>query len=494
MAEADPEALVLGGIIPDRLDRAALARVRLRPEQHFGNTNHRLIYAVVERLYDRYGSVVAADQFSHILRSRDEYDAVKVVVLEQLYEKLASSTVAESRFRWGLDELVERVVRKQTGDMIAESYEILLRGWEDIEHNPGVVQRGHEAAREHLVARLGEIERAAYGDDAPEGDMRHESDDALSDYAARKESQASGKKIGARSGVGVIDKTTGGVQPGELCLVAGYTTAGKSMCCTGWVWHMAVEEGADVMFFTTETIRTQVRRRLLARHSRKPEFGRPGGLNSKDIRMGTLSAGDEEVLRAVVDDLDKNPHYGAIQLAQLPHGAPMTYVDQRLRELGRKHEFKLCVIDYLTLLRAETKRDRAHEEYNDILRSAKQMATSFDNGNGIPVISPWQVQQKAYREAMERRAYTLTNLADTSEAEKISDLIIMLMREEDEFRSARIQFLKARDADIPPIQEVEIDFRNSYFADRSLGGYVPSTDGSSAATTGADEMDEFLNA
>lgn len=494
MAEANPEALVLGGIIPGRVDRAGMARIRISAD-HFIDANHKLIYQVLERIYDRYGMVVESDMFSSILRNRNEYDAVKVVILEETFAQLQASTVGESRFLWAVDELKDRVAHRQTGDAIAEAYEILLRGWEDLERGkPGEVLRGHEAARGHLSARLAEIERANYGENAPEGDMRHEQDEALADYAARKESQASGKKIGARCGVGYVDRTTGGLQPGELCLIAGYTTAGKSMMCTNWIWHMAIEERADVAFFTTETIRTQVRRRLYARHSRQPEFGRPGGLNSKDIRMGTLSTKDEDVFRAVVEDLDRNPHYGSIQLAQLPHGAPVSYVEARLKELGRKSDLKLCVIDYLTLLQSDKKRDRANEEYNDILRAAKQMATSFANGNGIPVVSPWQVQQKAYREAMERRAYTLTNLADTSEAEKISDLIVALMREEDETRTARMQFLKARDADIPPIQEVEIDFRNSWFADRSLGGYKPSADGAGAADSAADELEEYLNA
>lgn len=463
----DVEALVLGGILPSFTGRLARARIRLTAD-HFYSENHKSIYTVLERFYDKYGVVLDPDLFSDLLAKRNQGSgAAKVVVLEQLYQQLAAMPVSESRFMYGLDELISRQSQRATGEAISEAYEILERGWEDPNGKPGEVLEGHSAARQHLYARLSEIDRAEFGEHAPEGDMRSERQYALTDYAARKERDQMGGHIGVISGIGAIDRAIGGMAPGELALVVGYTTAGKSQLCTSWSWHAAVMEGLDVAFFTTETVRDQVKRRLYARHSRHPMFGRPGGINSKDIRNGTLSAADEEVFRAVVDDLENNPKYGAFYLAQVPHGAPLSYVESRLREAGRRRDLKLCVVDYLALIRSDTKRPSAREEANDVLRGAKQMATSFSNGEGIPVISPWQVQQAAYREAMARNAYTLTNLADTSEAEKVSDTIMAIIREEQEDRFARLQFLKVRDGDLPPISEVSIDFRNSYWEDRT---------------------------
>ena len=464
-------------------------RIRLTAE-HF-SSNHRTIYQILERFYDRYGTVLEADLFSAMLTGRPDAEPAKVVVYEQLFRRLAESNVQDHRFAWAVDALVDRVSDRETGDAIQTGLEILVRGWTDPKGDHAVVLEGHNDARAYLHERLSAIDRAEYGQHAPEGDMRHEVDWALTDYAARKEREMEGSSPGVRSGIGCIDRTIGGLMPGELALIAGYTTVGKSHSCTQWAWHVAVEEGGDVAFFTTETVRDQVKRRLYARHSRLPQFERPGGLNSKEIRNGTLSPADEAVFHEVVDDMDRNPKYGVLHLAQVPYGAPLSYVESRLREVGRRADVKLCVIDYLALLQSDKRRERAHEEYNDILRGAKQMATSYAQGAGVPVISPWQVQQSAYREGKKNRAYTLTNLADTSEAEKVSDTIMALLREEDDFRSARLQFLKVRDGDLPPPAELEIDLRNSYLTDRSLG--LPSVDGGTVTAGMRSELEEFLN-
>jgi hypothetical protein len=149
------------------------------------------------------------------------------------------------------------------------------------------------------------------------------------------------------------------------------------------------------------------------------------------------------------------------------------------------------VIDYLALIRSDVRRQKQQEEHNDVLKSAKMMATSFRDGAGIPVVSPWSVSQTAWKEAMRNRAYTLGCLSETSEAEKSSDGILAILREEDEHREARLQWLKVRDGDLPPIQEVELDFRTSYIGDRrGLATY--STNGSAAGTSSRDELSAFL--
>jgi replicative DNA helicase len=80
----DPEALVLGGIIPDRPDRIARTRIRLTPE-HFFSENHRSIYGVLQRMYDRYGTIMEPDVFNDFLARRHDAGSAKLVVLEQLY-------------------------------------------------------------------------------------------------------------------------------------------------------------------------------------------------------------------------------------------------------------------------------------------------------------------------------------------------------------------------------------------------------------------------
>jgi hypothetical protein len=99
------------------------------------------------------------------------------------------------------------------------------------------------------------------------------------------------------------------------------------------------------------------------------------------------------------------------------------------------------------------------------------MAVGFNNGEGIPVVNPWQINREGKAAAAINEYYSLNHLSDTSEIEKSSDIIMALLRDTDsdgtfDPNQIRFQFLKLRDAAFPPIKTVGIDFRTCYFGAR----------------------------
>lgn len=456
---SDYARTVLAGIIPDRRDLWLYAQHHLDPE-HFGDSKTsetRKIFELLERYYDITGDVLPQATLTDLL-ARSDTDESKQLLYEQLYADLVAYKPAEHEFRYAVDALKDLRSKQRTGEAIATSFEILERGVElqDRKH------KGHQDARDYLYSELGAIDKLNNHEAAPEGDIRLERDEMLAEYAAKKAGESG---IGILSGVPSIDLVTGGFQAGELALIAAYTGNGKSQLLTQTCWDVAVEQGKNFLMATSETVRDQVRRRLVARHSRLPQFGYPKGLNVRDIRDATLDAQSEKVFQDVLEDLNYNSSYGKMYTCQVPRGATLGYVEQKMKRQGELWEIHMVGIDYLALLKPDRRRDNNREELNDILKDSKVLATSFYSGKGVPILSPWQMSQKAFKEALLAGQYQLANLADTSEAEKTPDQIIALLHTDDNPNVTKTQFLKNRDGEIPPAFTLSVDYRNAYLGE-----------------------------
>lgn len=458
----DHAQVVLAGIVPDRRDRLLVA-MQLVSEEHFRRLEFRNIFTMLVRYYDVAAHVPTSEAVRDML-TRSGAEASKAILYEELYADLSTTQVADHEFRYAIEALRETRAEQLTGEAITTAFEILERGAE-VERRR---LKGHREAREFLYAELGRIDKLGALESSPEGDVRHEADDIRREYADRKEH----KEIAAtvRSGIEAVDVATSGFANGELILVCAYTGEGKSMMATQTAWNACVRQGKNVFFATSETVRGQVRRRLLARHSREAQFGVSAGLNARDIKDGTLSIPDgEKVWDAVVEDFTHNPAYGSCYVSQVPRGATLSAVEARLARYASQHRVDLVIIDYLALLRSDRRRQKAQEEYNDVIKDAKVLATSFDGGRGVPLLSPWAMSQSRWKEALTRGEYTLGSLAETSEAEKSADQIISLLRQLDTPNEVKVQFLKNRDGELPKPFVLETDYRCAYLGDKTTG-------------------------
>lgn len=461
---------VLAGILPNRRDVLLLAQQHLEDE-HFTDETHRKIWQLLGRYYDVAGDVLPLKTLSDLL-TRQGVDDAKSLLYEQTYAALIEKSVADHEVRYALDGLKDQRSKYRTGVAITTAYEILER---EVTLQDKVL-KGHEDARNFVYSEFAQIDRLNHADSAPEGDARLEADRILQQYADRKSGKTTG---GIRSGIEVIDKATGGFAPGELILLAAYTGQGKTQVYTQAAWHAAVVQGKNVFVGTSETVRDQVWRRMIARHTRLPQFGKPGGINSKHIREGTLTEEDEKIFQAALMDLKTNPTYGRIHIAQVPRGATLGFLEARMKRQGEMWEIQWAGFDYLPLLKADRQLKDRQQELNDLCKDAKIMAVSFYNGKGIPFISPWQMSQSAFKIAKSVGGYELANLADTSEAEKSSDQIWSILYNKESPKEAILQGLKLRDDDTPAPATVKVDYRNSFIGmeESALGSDDGDDDG-----------------
>lgn len=454
---------VLAGIIPGRRDNLLYALTHLSPE-HFRHDAQRNIFVMLERYYNIAADILPRKTLSDLLR-RQGVEVAKAVLYEELFDDVDRTVVQDHEFRYSVDALKQLRSEQLFGEAITKAFEIFERGVEE----KGRTFKGLTDAKGYLYQELSRIDKLGNADIAPEGDMFQEASDIRSDYARRKEHK---ETAGIYSGIQTIDNVTAGYQNGELILIVAYTGEGKSQYVTQTAWQAAVKQGRNVFFATTETIRPTVRRRILARHSREPQFSMPGGLNSKDIKNGTLTPDQEQVLEDVIDDLTNNPTYGKLYIAQIPRGGSLAFLEARMIRQQANWNIDLVVMDYLALLRPENRWDSRVAALTDLIVEAKQIAASFDDGRGVPFISPWAMQQGAYREAQRVGEYTLASLSDTSEAEKSADQIMSILSLADQPNQVKCQFLKNRDGETPPPFALEVDFRCAYLGEKRQSAAV----------------------
>lgn len=491
MASADEHAqTVLSAILQGRRDLLERASQSLTPE-HFSDRIQARLFSMLLRYSDyTSGAVMPLKYLDDNLRGR--VDPGQSQLFTETYQLLQTHKPDDAEFAWSVQQLREIAAERSTGEALTEAMEILRRG----KTVGSETVQGHHAARSRLLESFQEIDRNLIRVEAPEGDIRDEASDMLADYVTRKHDRERGVGQGVRFGIDALDRKLGGLQPGELGLLAGYSSDGKSSLCVQLSWSAAVEQGKNVVFLTTETLRPQIRRKLIARHSKSPMFELPEGLNTKDLKAGTLSETDEVALQRVIDDLTKNPSYGRTYIAQVPRAAGLGSVEQRLHRIQRKFNIDLVVMDYLALLVSERRRQTAREEYAAILKEAKLLAVAFDNGRGVPFVSPWQVSRAAREAAENLGQYTSAAMSETAEATNSSDVIISLLAPSDNterYADTVFQILKSRDGETANGIIVEVDYATSHFRSKRLVVDEITRGGSGALTGGDFSLDSYLN-
>ena len=457
----DHAQIVLAGILPTDTDRLLYATAHLENE-HFTTAIYRVIFEALTRYFESTGGVLTKAALSEML-SRGPIASEKIPLFEEVFQSAITTPITDHEFKFSVQCMKDDLEDKRTGELIVKAYEV-LEADKPIEVE-GKEVKGGKAAKQLLYDGLGKIDKlSGFAASAPEGDMRNETDDMLAEYYKAKNGET---VFGTPIGIPQFDEVGGGVANGELMIVAAFTNEGKSQLCSQIAWHVAVMEGKNFFYGTTETQRGTIMRRIVARHSLLPQFEYPHGLDSIAIKKGTLTPQEEKVLANVLEDLRYNSKYGKMHVSQIPRGANMSYVEARMKRHHQQWELQFAIWDYLNLIRSDVKRPSEREEANDKLKDAKTIATSFADGVGVPFVSPWQMSRDAWQRAQQSGMYEMASLSDTSEAEKTPDSIVTLLRFPDSPKKAKFQTLKLRDGSIPPIIELDIDYRCAYLGQSS---------------------------
>lgn len=464
MASAAENARTLfAAIVPNRRDLLEKAIADLSPE-HFHDETWRNMFIVFQWYYQIAGDVLTKKALSDALAKLPSSDTGKVRTYEAIYDGLEAQSASEADFRWSLEQIKDKYAHNATRDEILEAMQVLQHGIQD---SKGAEIKGHAAARERLMAKFGQIDLRLNVQEAPDGDARDEEDDILKDYADKKAIHLSGTSPGIQIGVPALDKYVGGFQPGELDFVLGYSSSGKTSMCVQIAWWASIMQNMNVVYVTTETLRPQVRRKVISRHSKLPKFDITDGLNSIDLKRGTLSSLEEDKLKLVVNDFANNPEYGGFRIMQASEGMSISSLKVRLQALQTIKPINLVIVDALYILKSNERRPNSRDELNETIQSAKNLATTFNNGNGVPIITPWQTSREHKERADRDKRYSMAAMAETAYAERFADVVISLLEPSQTSRHTTLSaaVIKNRDGEQSPNIDIDVDYATSHFTD-----------------------------
>lgn len=485
-----PEQVVVAGMLAGGvpvIDELA----GMLSDRHFVDPVARSLFSALCKYRGVASGVLTSAALVDVARD-DRMDAGMEALLAETYEALAASPVGLADARWAASRVRSDRERADTATALSEAAEIASG---EVTDQDGARWAGPTQAREWAASRFGEIEADYAGTASSGADVRTEATDILNAYAEAHLARASGASDGRpRFGIKSLDDVCEGINKGELFLIAAAQSVGKTHAVISLMYNAVVSQGMHVFFATSETLRQTVRARLIARHSRcehlveaRDAAGAPNGLDSAAIERGSLPSEQVHLFHAVVQDLCADPEgrgYGRAHISQVAHGATVRSIAAQVSAAARAQPVDLLVIDYLALLAPERRRGDLRTDLAQVIIDAKRLATTFRDGTGIPVVSPWQLSRAAQEEMERTGTLELRGLAETSEAEKSADTVLCITadgaKEQNRFQGWRAHISKNRDGqtrtgdDAIPLR---VDYATGYITDRVSAG-SPSSNGS----------------
>jgi replicative DNA helicase len=219
---------------------------------------------------------------------------------------------------------------------------------------------------------------------------------------------------GVPTGFSPLDMMTSGLQPGDMIIVAGRPSMGKTSLALAFGVNTAMLAAKPVAIFSLEMSKEQLAHRMICSE---------GKVDGMRLRTGFLRSdldGEESdmirVARAV-GRLGDLPIY-------IDDSSDISVLEMRAkcRRLKSEHGLGLIVIDYLQLIRGHGRPENRNQEISVIARSIKGMARELD----CPVVALSQLSRNVERR--EDKRPMLSDLRESGSIEAEADIVMMLYR------------------------------------------------------------------
>lgn len=222
--------------------------------------------------------------------------------------------------------------------------------------------------------------------------------------------QNPGAFTGVSTGYAELDRMTNGLQKGDLVIIAGRPSMGKTTLAVNIAEHAAISGRVPAAIFSMEMSSEQVTLRMIS------SLGR---VSQGHLRTGQLSAEDWPRITSATEVLSQAP----IFIDESPSLSP-TEVRARARRLKREHGLGLIVVDYLQLMQVSGNTENRATEISEISRGLKALAKELE----LPVIALSQLNRSV--EQRTEKKPVMSDLRESGAIEQDADLILLIYREE----------------------------------------------------------------
>lgn len=391
----EAEQSVLGGLL---LDNAAWDRVTdILTEDDFYRFDHRIIWQHISRLISlsRPADVVTVHESLVSANKADDVGGLPYL------NALAHNTPSAANIRRYAEIVRERAMLRK---LVSVADEIASAAF-----NP----QGKEARQllDEAESRVFQIaQEGARGSDGFK-DIQPLLAEVVERIDELYHREGDSDVTGVPTGFTDLDRMTSGLQPGDLIIVAGRPSMGKTSLAMNIGEHVAIEQGLPVAVFSMEMGAVQLAMRMV---------GSVGMLDQHRMRTGKLTADDWPRLTTAVQRVQE----AQIYIDETPALSAME-VRARARRLARQcGQLGMIIIDYMQLMSADSAGENRATEISEISRSLKALARELN----CPLVALSQLNRSLEQRPNKRPV--MSDLRESGAIEQDADLILFIYRDE----------------------------------------------------------------
>ncbi|HYA58752.1 MAG TPA: replicative DNA helicase [Burkholderiaceae bacterium] len=391
----EAEQSVLGGLL---LDNASWDRIadRLAGEDFYRH-DHRLIFQQVSRLIEQSRPADAITVFEALQTSGKAGEAGGLAYLNAL----AQNTPSAANIRRYAEIVRERAVLRR---LVSVGEEVAAAAL-----NP----QGRDAKQllDEAEAKVFQIAEQGARDRGGLVKLEPLLTRVVQRIQELFERASPSDVTGVPSGFTDLDAKTAGFQEGDLIIIAGRPSMGKTALALNVGQHVAIDLGMPVAVFSMEMGAEQLAMRLL---------GSVGRIDAHRLRTGRLTDEDWPKLSEAMErmhtaplHIDETPALNALELRA------------RARRLAREYgKLGLIIVDYLQLMSASSMGENRATEISEISRSLKSLAKELK----VPVIALSQLNRTVEQRTDKRPV--MSDLRESGAIEQDADVILFIYRDE----------------------------------------------------------------
>jgi replicative DNA helicase len=208
----------------------------------------------------------------------------------------------------------------------------------------------------------------------------------------------------------ILDEKTAGLQPGDLIVIAGRPSMGKTALALNIARNASLQTGNPTAVFSLEMSKEQLSLRILSAEARIDSSRMRGGfLTQTDLSRINQAAG---VLGDIPIYIDDSPAISALEIRA------------KARRMKMEKGLGLIIIDYLQLMKGRASAERRDLEISEISRAMKALAKEIN----VPVVALSQLNRKVEERTNKRPM--LSDLRESGAIEQDSDVIVFIYRDD----------------------------------------------------------------
>jgi len=351
-------------------------------EDHFYTPEYKVLFSCIRQLFEKNKAVDVMTVAENINR-----DIIDIQQISDIAENCHGNLKNFSSY---IDILIEKHAKRAIEQSLEDVREL-----------------GSSEAISTIESTLEKL-----SDDSSEADTVHELDPLIKDALERIDYRFNNGSLitGLETGFTELDEKTSGLQNGDMVVLAARPSMGKTAMAMNIVESALTNQKKQVVVFSVEMPAKGLMDRLLCS---------VGRIDATKWRNGSLNEDDWPKLTCAVNRLKDKP----LIIDDKSNVSP-SYMRNKLRQLKRKCEIGLVMVDYLQLMSIPNYKQGRVNEISEISRALKSIAKEFE----CPVIALSQLSRECEKRPDKRPINS--DLRDSGAIEQDADIIMFLYRDE----------------------------------------------------------------